>query len=77
MLGGSMSLDPGSLFLSILISVVGLGFVIYGKRQRRAPQLVVGVVLMGYGYFVSSVIWMLVIAAAVLVALWSVIRLGW
>ncbi len=72
-----MSLDPGSLFLSILISVVGLGFVIYGKRQRRAPQLVVGVVLMGYGYFVSSVVWMLVIAAAVLVALWSVIRLGW
>jgi large-conductance mechanosensitive channel len=77
MLGGSMSLDPGSLFLSILISVVGLGFVIYGKRQRRAPQLVVGVVLMGYGYFVSSVVWMLVIAAVVLVALWSVIRLGW
>jgi hypothetical protein len=72
-----MSLDPGSLFLSILISVVGMGFVIYGKRQRRAPQLVVGVVLMGYGYFVSSVVWMLVIAAALLVALWSVIRLGW
>ena len=72
-----MSLDPGSLFLSILISVVGLGFFIYGKRQRRAPQLVVGVVLMGYGYFVSSVVWMLVIAAALLVALWSVIRLGW
>ena len=72
-----MSLDPGSLFLSILISVVGLGFVLYGKRQRRAPQLVVGVVLMGYGYFVGSVVWMLVIAAALLVALWSVIRLGW
>ena len=72
-----MSLDPGSLFLSILIGVVGMGFVIYGKRQRRAPQLVVGVVLMGYGYFVSSVVWMLVIAAALLLALWSVIRLGW
>jgi hypothetical protein len=72
-----MSLDPGSLFLSILIGAVGLGFVIYGKKQQRAPQLVVGIVLMGYGYFVSSVVWMLVIAAALLVALWSVIRLGW
>ncbi len=72
-----MSLDPGSLFLSILISVVGLGFFIYGKKQRRAPQLLAGVVLMGYSYFVSSVVWMLVIAAAVLTALWSVVRLGW
>ena len=72
-----MSLDPGSLFLSILISVVGLGFFIYGKKQRRAPQLLAGVVLMGYSYFVSSVVWMLVIAAAVLAALWSVVRLGW
>ncbi len=72
-----MSLDPGSLFLSLLISVVGLGFFIYGKKQRRAPQLVAGVVLMGYSYFVSSVVWMLVIAAAVLAALWSVVRLGW
>ncbi len=72
-----MSLDPGSLFLSILISVVGLGFFIYGKKQRRAPQLLAGVVLIGYSYFVSSVVWMLVIAAAVLTALWSVVRLGW
>jgi hypothetical protein len=72
-----MSLDPGSLFVSILISAVGLGIFIYGKKQRRAPQLVAGIVLMGYGYFVGSVAWMLVIAAAVLTALWSVVRLGW
>ncbi len=72
-----MSLDPGSLFLSILISVVGLGFFIYGRKQRRAPQLLAGVVLMGYSYFVSSTVWMLAIAAAVLTALWSVVHLGW
>ncbi len=72
-----MSLDPGSLFLSILISAVGVGFFIYGKKQRRAPQLIAGVLLMGYSYFVGSVAWMLVIAAAVLTALWWVVRLGW
>jgi hypothetical protein len=72
-----MSLDPGSLFASILISAVGLGIFIYGKKQRRAPQLVAGIVLMGYSYFVGSIAWMLVIAAAVLTALWSVVRLGW
>jgi len=72
-----MPLDPGLLFLSVLISAVGLGLFIYGKKQRRAPQLVAGVLLMGYSYFVGSVAWMLVIAAAVLMALWSVVRLGW
>jgi hypothetical protein len=72
-----MSLDAGWLFLSILISAVGLGIFIYGKKQQRAPQLVAGLVLMGYSYFVSSTAWMLAIAAAVLVVLWSVVQLGW
>jgi len=72
-----MSLDAGWLFLSILISAVGLGIFIYGKKQQRAPQLVAGLVLMGYSYFVSSTVWMLAIAAAVLAVLWSVVQLGW
>jgi len=69
--------DPTTLFLSILISAVGVGFFLYGKKQQRAPQLVVGIVLIGYTYFVSSVTVMLAIAVALLVALWLAVRLGW
>jgi hypothetical protein len=45
-----------------------MGFFMYGRRQRRAPHLAVGVLLMVYPYFVSNVALMLVIGV-VLVAL--------
>ena len=35
----------------------------YGKRQRRAPHLAVGIVLMVYTYFVPNVPLMVVIGA--------------
>ena len=72
-----MSFDPTSLLLSILISAVGVGFFIYGRKQQRWPQLVVGIALMGYTYFVSSVAVMLAIAVGLLVALWLAVRMGW
>jgi hypothetical protein len=72
-----MSLDPGALLASVLISAVGLGIFLYGKKQQRAPQLVAGIVLMAYSYFVASVAWMVVIFAAVLAALWAIVQLGW
>ena len=72
-----MSFDPGWLFLSIIVSGIGLGLFIYGKKQSRWPQLVAGLVLMGYTYFVGSVVWMAVIAIVIIAALWWVIRLGW
>jgi hypothetical protein len=43
------------LFASLVVGSVGLGLFVYGKRQRRAPHLAVGIVLMVYPYFVSSV----------------------
>ena len=72
-----MSFDPDLLFLSVVISAVGLGIFIYGKKQRRWPQLAAGLILMGYSYFVSSVPWMLGIAAGILLGLWLLLRLRW
>ena len=72
-----MSFDPTALFVSVLISAVGVGFFLYGKKQQRAPQLVAGIALMGYTYFVSSVAVMLAIGAAILVALWVAVKIGW
>jgi hypothetical protein len=72
-----MSFDPTALLVSVLISAVGVGFFLYGKKQQRAPQLVAGIALMGYTYFVSSVAVMLAIGAAILAALWVAVRVGW
>ena len=54
------------LLASLFIGSIGMGLFIYGKRQRRAPHLAIGVVLMVYTYFVPNVALMCVIGAALL-----------
>jgi hypothetical protein len=72
-----MNLDANSLLASMLIGSVGLGLLIYGKKQVRVPQIVAGVILLVYPYFVSNVLLMLGIAVVALGALWGAVRLGW
>ena len=69
-------MNPSALLASLLVGSVGLGFFAYGKRQRRAPHLAVGVLLMVYPYFVSSVALMLGIAAALVGLLYLASYLG-
>ncbi len=57
-------MNANALLASVLLGSVGMGFFMYGKKQRRAPHLAVGVALMVYPYFVSSVALMLIIGAA-------------
>jgi len=71
-----MDLSPSSLFANIVVSTVGLGFFLYGKKQRRVPQLVTGVVLMVYPYFVNGAVPMLAIGAVIVAALWVAVRRG-
>ena len=70
-------MDPNGLLASLFVSSIGLVIFLYGKKQGRVPHLVVGLVLVVYGYFLSSVAWMLVIAVLLLALLWLVVRLGW
>lgn len=71
-----MDFSAGSLFASLLMSTVGLGFCIYGRKQRRAPQILAGIALMVYPYFVASPLWILAIGTAVIIALWAAVRAG-
>ena len=61
-------MNTSTLVWSILFSCVGLGFFVYGKRQRAISPMVCGLALMIYPYFVSNVI-LLVIIGLVLMAL--------
>ena len=72
-----MSLDPGVLFLSMVISSLGLGIFVYGKRNARGPQLVVGAALMVFPYFTSAATPLMGIAGLLLAALWWALQLGW
>lgn len=43
------------LMLSLLFGSVGIGFFVYGKKQRKIIPLISGILLCGYPYFVSNV----------------------
>jgi hypothetical protein len=72
-----MNLDPGSIVASFLIGTVGLGLFLYGKKQRRGPQLAVGLALMGFPYFVPSAWVMVGIAAGLIGLLWVAVKRDW
>ena len=61
--------DPTWLLLSSLFSLIGLAVFTYGRKQRTATHTLVGVVLMGYPYFVKSLIAMVAIGIVLLVAM--------
>ena len=72
-----MSLDPGLLFFSLITSGVGFVLFMYGKKQGRGPQLIAGIVLTVYPYFVPDLLWNVAIFVAVCVATWLAVRQGW
>ena len=49
-------MDVGVLLWGLLFSSIGLGFFLYGRKQRAAVPLVCGLVLMIYPYFIPNVI---------------------
>jgi hypothetical protein len=58
----------------MLFGSIGLGYFIYGKRQRAPVPLICGVTLMVYPYFISNNV-VLVAIGAVLMAVPYFIRL--
>ena len=60
-------MDVGVLLWGLLFSSIGLGFFLYGRKQRAAVPLVCGLVLMIYPYFIPNVV-VLVAIGVVLIA---------
>ena len=71
------SVDPGSLFVSLIIGSVGFVFLAYGKKQQRIPHMFAGVALMVYPYFIDDWLWMTVVGAAIIGGLWWAVRAGY
>ncbi|UCX04621.1 hypothetical protein [Shewanella glacialimarina] len=61
-------MDSAAMIMwSVLFGAIGMGYVVYGKRQKAIVPLCVGMALMVFPYFVANVT-TLVIAGFVLVA---------
>jgi hypothetical protein len=72
-----MTFDPTFLFLSLIPSSIGLVVFLYGRKNRRWPQLAAGLLLMLSPYLVSTVVSLITADAAIGAALWYALRAGW
>jgi hypothetical protein len=60
------ALSTSSILWGVLFGSVGLGFFMYGKKQRAVVPLVCGVVLMVLPYVVSNTIVLVAIGVALM-----------
>ena len=69
--------NSNSLFAALIWGSVGLGFAVYGKRQRSAVPLVGGIVLMALSYVIASALWLTVVSATItFLIIWLAKRVG-
>jgi len=63
-------MSTSNLLLGVLFSSIGLGYFIYGKKQRAINPLICGLALMIVPYFLSSVALLLVAGTALCAIPW-------
>ena len=61
----------------MVISSIGFGLFVYGKRQARLPQLAVGLALMVFPYFTHAPRVLVAVAGMLMLALVWAVRTGW
>jgi len=49
-----MNIDAYSLFLSLFVSTIGMGYFMYGKKTQAFPFMISGAIMVGYGHFIES-----------------------
>ncbi|OGQ55914.1 MAG: hypothetical protein A2W66_11800 [Deltaproteobacteria bacterium RIFCSPLOWO2_02_56_12] len=67
-------MDSQSLIWGLIFGSIGLGYFVYGKKQRSVVPLVCGLGLMVFPYFVSNTV-VLVIVGLLLSAIPYFVRL--
>ena len=59
-------MDTSSLLWGLLFGSIGLGFLVYGRRQKRVVPLACGAALMIVPYLVSSTMLLVVLGVALI-----------
>jgi hypothetical protein len=56
--GGS---SKGSVIVMVVFSIVGLAYLTYGKKSQQLLMVICGIGLMGYSYFITGTLYILLI----------------
>lgn len=71
-----MNFESSFLFASLLWGSVGVGYWIYGKKQREMMPMIGGVAMIAVSYIVSSWLLMTLLAIALMVAVHQLMKRG-
>lgn len=61
-------MNVAQLFFGVVAGAVGLGYIVYGRRQAKLIPIVSGLLLCGYSYFIESWVWLSVAGTVLLAA---------
>lgn len=74
---GLLDFDSSFLFASLLWGSIGVGYWIYGKKQREMVPMIGGAVMIGVSYLVSSWLLMTLIDLTLMVAVYRLMKRGY
>ena len=57
-----------SIVFGIFAGAVGMGYLVYGRRQAKFVPAIAGILLCVYPYFIDSVLWLSVVGAVLVAA---------
>ena len=72
-----MNFDSSFLFASLLWGSIGVGYWIYGKKQREMMPMIGGAVMVGVSYLVSSWLPMSLLCLALMVTIYLLVKRGY
>ena len=55
-----------SIILGVIFGAIGVGYIIFGKNEKRGIPMLMGVTLCVYPYFVTSIILSIIIGLALM-----------
>ena len=70
-------MDFSTLYLGFVFGMIGLGYLMYGKKATDPYFMVFGFILMGYPYIIGNVFWIVVIGVVVASMPFVMRRMGW
>lgn len=73
MISGKDEKVMASMFLVVLLSSFGMGYLIYGKKQHHSIALLSGIILCALPYFFSNIL-VLLLTGAIVMALPFIFR---
>jgi hypothetical protein len=69
--------NPSFLFASLIWGSIGVGFLIYGRRQKELLPTLGGILMIGASYFAGSALSMSVICLGIGIAVYILVRQGY